>query len=142
MVYLSTDCADDLSLQDCDLVRFERPSAERQTAFPRALRSDHIWFVASVSGCSCTFRHLHPDSVGLGFGEPEDWFPEEADAIHATRRLYDVLRALVERGHRVQVLDCWSSTEDLDPVPLDVSLSQVPAGHFRLFEGHLFTLKP
>ncbi len=142
MVYVSTDCADDLSLQNSDLVRFERPSAEKQCPCPPRLRPELTWFVASASGCSCTFRHLHPESVELGFGEPEGWCPEEAEPIDATKRLYEILKAIVERGHHVEVLDCWSGTEDVDPVPLDVSLSQVPAEHFRLFEGHLFTLKP
>jgi hypothetical protein len=142
MVYVSTDCTDDLSLQDSSLVRFERPSAEKASPCPRVLRPERAWFVASASGCSCTFRHLCRESISLGFGEPEDWCPEEPEEIDATKQLYSVLRALVERGHDVEVLDCWSGEEDVEPVVLDVSLSQVPAAHFRLFEGHLFRLKP
>lgn len=142
MVYISTDCADDLSLRSSDLVRFERPSADTQSPCPRVLKHEHTWFVGSTSGCSCTFRHLCRDSVDLGFGDVQEWFPEEEEAIDATTRLFDVLREMVQHGHQVDVFDCWSGDEDLEAVPLDVFLSQVPAGHFRLFEGHLFTLRP
>jgi hypothetical protein len=140
MVYVSTDCADDLSRRTSDLVRFEKPSAESRAPCPRVLKHEHRWFVGSKSGCSCTFRHLCRDSVELGFGGPQDWFPEDDEAIEATRRLYEVLRELVERGHLVEVFDCWSGDEDTEAVTLGVSLSQVPADSFRLFEGHLFSL--
>jgi hypothetical protein len=140
MVYLSTDSADDLAPRSSDLVRFEKPSSNPQSAPPAALKHEHRWFVGSRSGCSCGFRHLVHQSVGLGFGEPEDWFPEDRQDLEATVSLYEVLKDLVQRGHQVEVLDCWSGDEGAAFVPLVVSLSQVPAGHFRLFEGHVFTL--
>ena len=142
MVYISTDCGEDLSLQTTDLVRFEEPSPASQSPSPRVLKHEHKWFVGSKSGCSCTFRHLCVESVDLGFGEPEDWFPETPDDIDATKRLYEILKEMVRRGHQVEILDWWSGDEDKDAVPLDVSLSQIPADHFRLFEEHVFTLKP
>jgi len=142
MVYLATDCPDDLSRESTDLVRFERPSVEAQSPSPRVLKHEHTWFVGSKSGCSCTFRHLCRESVGLGFGVPEDWFPEKQDDLAATRQLYDILKAIVERGHRVEVLDCWSGHEDEDPVALDVSLTDVSADQFRLLEGRVFNLTP
>ena len=142
MVYMSTDCADDLSRQSSDLVRFGKPSVETYSPCPRILKHEHKWFIGSKSKCSCTFRHLCRDSVDLGFGAPEDWFPEEQDDIDATHQLYDILREIVHRGHHVEVLDCWSGDEEDDAVPLDVSLAEVPVDHFRLFEGHVFTLKP
>ncbi len=142
MVYISTDCADDLSLRTSNEVRFEKPSVEACSPRPRALQHEHAWFVGSESGCSCTFRHLCRESVKLGFGAPEDWFPEEEGRVAATRRLYQILKEIVERGYRVEVLDCWSGDEDKEPERRDVSLSQVPADHFRLFEGYLFTPTP
>lgn len=142
MVYLSTDCADDLSRQSSDLVRFEKPSVETDSPCPRILKHDHKWFVGSKSKCSCTFRHLCRESVDLGFGAPEDWFPEEQDEIDATHQLYELLTEIVQRGHQVEVLDCWSGDEDKDAVALDVSLKEVPVDHFRLFEGYVFNLKP
>lgn len=142
MVYMSTDCADDLSRQSSELVRFGNPSAATSSPSPRILKHAHQWFIGSKSECSCTFRHLGGESVGLGFGPPADWFPEKPDEIRATHRLYQVLKHLVEHGHQVEVLDCWSGDEDREAVPLEVSLAKVPPAHFRLFEGHLFTLKP
>jgi hypothetical protein len=80
--------------------------------------------------------------VQLGFGAPEDWCPEEQDEIDATRELYGILKEIVQRGQQVEVLDCWSGDEEEAALALDVSLTEVPVEHFRLFEGHLFTLKP
>ena len=142
MVYISTDCADDLSRQSSDLVRFGKPSVETYSPCPPILKHVHKWFVGSKSECSCTFRHLCRDSVDLGFGVPEDWFPEEEAEIEATREFYGILKEMVQQGHHVEVLDCWSGDEEKDAVVLDVSLSEVPVDHFRLFEGYLFMLKP
>jgi hypothetical protein len=80
--------------------------------------------------------------VGLGFGEPEAWYPEEADNIEATRRLYDILKGMVQRGFQVELLDCWSGDEDRDALRMDASLSRISRDQFRMFEGYLFTLTP
>ena len=140
MVYVSTDSPDDLSARSSDLVRFEIPAAGRQSPCPRILKHEHKWFVGSISGCSCTFRHLIRESLTIGFGAPEAWFPEAPDAIEATKRLYAILKDMVQRGYQVELLDCWSGDENKEASTLDVSLSQVPADRFRMFEGHLFTL--
>lgn len=142
MVYMSTDCPDDLALRSSDLVRFAKPSSETYSPCPPALKHQHKWFVGSKSDCSCTFRHLHPSAVELGFCAPEDWCPEEQDQIDATRELYGILKEIVQRGHHVEVLDCWSGDEEENAIARDVSLTEVPVDRFRLFEGHLFTLRP
>jgi len=142
MLYMSTDCPDDLSQVSSDLVRFGRPSVQTYSPCPSLLKHEHKWFIGSKSECSCTFRHLCRDSVELGFGEPEDWFPEEQDEIDATHELYGILKDVVERGHGVELLDCWSGDEEKEAESIEVSLAEVPSGHFRLFEGYLFKLKP
>ncbi len=142
MVYMSTDCDDDLSSKSSDLVRFGKPSVKTYSPCPPVLRHEHKWFIGSKSECSCTFRHLCRESVELGFGTPEDWYPEKPDEINATRELYEILKDIVKRSHRVEVLDCWSGEEAQAAEHLDVSLAQVPVDHFRLFEGYLFNLKP
>jgi len=149
MLYLATDCPDDLWCKNSDLVRFEKLSSERfgrqlsepSSRSPRMLTHEHQWFVGSKSGYSCTFRHLIRESVSLGFGAPEHWFPEEQDAIAATHQLYTILAAIIERGHHVELLDCWNGDEDKEVTRLDVSLTDVTIDDFRLFEGHLFNLK-
>ena len=141
MLYLATDCPDDLWCKNSDLVRFEKLSRETSSRSPRMLTHEHQWFVGSKSGCSCTFRHLIRESVSLGFGAPEHWFPEEQDAIDATHQLYTILAAIIERGHHVELLDCWNGDEDKEVTRLDVSLTDVTIDDFRLFEGHLFNLK-
>jgi hypothetical protein len=106
------------------------------------LKHQHKWFIGSKSECSCTFRHLHPSAVQLGFGAPEDWCPEEQDQIDATRELYGILKEIVQRGQQVEVLDCWIGDEEKEATVIGVSLAEVPVDHFRLFEGYLFALEP
>ena len=140
MIYMSTDCADDLSERSSDLVRFGKPSVQTYSPCPSILKHKHKWFIGSKAECSCTFRHLCRDSVELGFGEPEDWFPEDQDEIDATRELYDILNAIVARGHQLELIDCWSGDEEKEAETINVPMTEVPSGHFRLFEGHLFAL--
>ncbi|WP_372796328.1 hypothetical protein [Pontiella sp.] len=135
-LYMSTDCPDDLSRQSTERIRFSRPSS----SCPSILKHEHKWYIGSKSGCSCTFRHLCHESVELGFRAPEDWYPEDRDGIDATRELYKILKDIVTRGGRVEVLDCWSGDEENKAELLEVSLEQVSADRFRLFEGYLFTL--
>jgi hypothetical protein len=141
MVYLSTDCADDLALRSSEWVRFEAVAAQASAPCPRCLNYGHRWFVGSKSGCSCTFRHLGHESAVLGFGLPEHWCPEDQDQLEATHEFYGILKDIVERGYRVDVVDCWSGDEGDEAVALDVSLTAVPADHFRLFEGYVFDVK-
>lgn len=140
MTLLSTTSVADLSLRNNEIVRFsaELPGIPEQKylAFPRK------WFVGSQSGCSCSFRHLCAGSIDLGFGEPEDWFPEEASDIEATRQVATVIRALVESGESVDCVDAWAHGQ-LDAPPLEaqinVSLADVSDTSFRFFENHRFT---
>jgi hypothetical protein len=142
MVYISTDCSDDLRPLATELLRFEKPSKETYSRAPSVLDHQHNWFVGSKSGCSCTFRHLSKGAEKLGFDGPQDWFPEEPDGIDATKQLYDVLKSIVDRGFLVSLLDCWSGDEDCDATKMEVSFSEVPCQHFRMMEGCLFKLKP
>jgi hypothetical protein len=138
MVYISTDCADDLAAQTSDGVRFAKLSQESRPPCPRILKYQHKWFVGSKSGCSCAFRRLCRESLELGFGPKQDWYPEGEQEIDATKRLYNILKDIVQRGFQVELLNCWYGEEDSDAVKLHVSLSRIPADHFRLFEGYLF----
>lgn len=142
VVYLATDCPDDLSGQSSDLVRFEEPSRDAHPPSLPVLNHEHKWFVGSKSGCSCTFRHVSRGSADSGFRAPEDWLPEKQDEIEATHQLYATLRGIVQRGYQVQLLDCLDGDEDRGAQSLDVSVTEVSADHFRLFEGRVFNLKP
>jgi hypothetical protein len=82
-VYISTDSTEDLSKRNSELVRFEKVTDPNADPCTRLLDLPNQWYVGSKTGCSCTFRHLM--SVKLGFGEPEDWYPEEQDDVDATK---------------------------------------------------------
>ena len=140
MLYLSTDCAEDLAPRSTDLLRFEKP--DPRFPAPTALKHAHAWFIGSKSGCSCTLRHLSRGNAAFDFQGPQDWLPEEPDAIAGTKQLYAVLAEILRCDGQVDLADVSIGEEIPLLQPLEVSLSEVSADRFRLFEGHLFTLRP
>jgi len=135
-VYLSTDSSTDLTLHNTDFVRFEQIDGGHDDPVVQLLGSEHRWFVGSKSVCSCTFRHRMSD--GLSFGEPEDWYPEEQDALDATGELYAVIATLLTAGHVVDCIDRWEGAEPDSIRTIIVSLDDVPKAAFLLFEDHRF----
>jgi len=138
MVLLSTDVPEDLSAHSDDLVTFSRtlpPLAEVEL-----LSHSHRWFVGSRHGCSCGFRHLYIGSVSLGFGEPEDWYPEEPEDIEATCRLLNVIKSLLATGGSVDCIDAWGHESEAANLSatIRVNLAEVNDREFRLFENHRF----
>ena len=101
---LSTTSDEDLQVHNTDLVRFGLDLPDIPEL--QNLRYPNCWFIGSRSGCSCTFRHLH--SPELGFGEPVDWYPEQADEIEATLQAAKIIRKLVAEGHEVDCIDAWT----------------------------------
>ena len=139
MTVLSTTSQADLATHNNDLVKFSK-------ALPGVLEEKYLahpfkWFIGSKSGCSCALRHLCVSSVELGFGEPEEWFPEEASDIEATKQVAATIRALVTEGAKVDCVDAWAH-ELMDAAPLggdiEVNLSEVSDTSFRFFEMHRF----
>jgi hypothetical protein len=139
-VYLSTGSPADLRRHDTELLRFEKLVDHSGDPVAGLLEFQHRWKVGSISGCGCTFRHL--TSVELGFGEPVDWYPEDADELEATRRLYAVISLLAEGGHGVDCIDRWEGADADDIKTLVVSLDAVSRDAFRLFENYRFRFSP
>jgi hypothetical protein len=137
-LYLSTDSPADLRIYSTDLIRFQKADDNeyKVTSIIDLLEFPNKWFVGSESGCSCTFRHLM--ATELGFGAPEDWYPEEQVDVDATQQLYDVIVLLLASGHRVDCIDIWQSPEPKYIKTLPVSLDAVPREAFRLFENYRF----
>ncbi len=144
LFYLSTNSPEDLSRHNSELVQFKPPGSTNDTGVSKdsldLLNNPNVWFVGSKSGCSCTFRHVVYDETG-DFREPEDWSPEEEDAVKATLELYRVIASLRAAGHRVDCLDLWCDAP-LDQVrEKTVNLKSVPEKTFRLLEMHHFTFE-
>lgn len=140
MTLLSTTSDADLALGNNEIMQFSRelPGIPEETY----LRHRHRWYIGSKTGCSCEFRHLHVNSVELGFGLPQDWFPEEPSDIEATLQVAAVIRALVDKGESVDCVDAWSNGQEFaEPLAgdLEVNLSAVSNEQFRFFENHRFT---
>ena len=138
LLYLSTSSSEDLTRNNSDLINFQRLEITEDARLS-LLRNQEKWFVGSKSGCSCTFRHLF--SVELGFGEPQDWFPEDEDQLRATAALYQVIARLVGAGNRVDCLDIWQGADEADIRTKVVSLNAVSEKAFRLFENYHFVFE-
>ncbi|MDD5271596.1 MAG: hypothetical protein PHU14_02640 [Methylovulum sp.] len=139
MTLLSTTAEDDLALNNNGLVRFSSELPKIPEA--KYLGFKNHWYIGSESGCSCGFRHLCTGSVELGFGEPEDWYPEEASDIEATRQVIAIIRNLVARGEFVDCIDAWAhGQETAEPLAgdLEINLAKINDASFRFFENHRF----
>lgn len=138
MLLLSTDSEVDLSESNTELLCFrkELPGLPEESL----LEYPNKWFVGSAQGCSCGFRHLGSESIELGFGIPEDWFPENADDIEATHQFIRVVRSLRASGNGVECIDAWC--DDSHPVSLNgavqVNLDEIPDVAFRFYENQRF----
>jgi hypothetical protein len=142
MTLLSTTSSEDLAFGNNDLVRFSKVlpdlPEEKYLAFPNK------WFIGSQAGCSCSFRHLYVTSVELGFGTPEDWYPEKVNDIAATHQVITLIRSLVEKNEEVDLIDAWADGKT-EALPLDgdieVNLKEVSNESFRFFENHRFSFE-
>jgi len=137
-VYVSTNSPEDLAGRNSELVRFRIVSDSETDPCAALLEFPKRWFVGSKSECSCTFRHTA--SVELGFTEPVDWYPEDEDALDATRELYRTLKFLVSSGYQVDLVDCWEGAKPADIATADVWLDDVSEAKFRMFENYRFRL--
>jgi hypothetical protein len=78
------------------------------------------------------------ESVDLGFGPPEDWFPEDEDNIEATIVAFHFFARLVREGHGVDVVDVWTGEGVESIQELEVSVDEMPAESFRFFQNYRF----
>ena len=138
-VYISTDSTQDLTFYNTNLLRFEKVVDYESDPCISLLGYASRWYIGSKSGCSCTFRHLM--SIELGFSEPVDWYKEEQEELDATLELYAVLDSLLTSGHQVDLVDRWEGSKPGDITTIDVSLDDVLAQAFRMFENHKFRLR-
>ena len=137
MTVLSTTSDADLTVHNSELVQFSRslPGIDEE----KYLEYPFKWYLRSKAGCSCEFRHLYIDSVSLGFGEPQEWFPEEPDQIAATGHIASVIRSMVASGARVDCVDAWAHGQEMaDPLAgqVEVDLSEISDTQFRFFERY------
>jgi hypothetical protein len=135
---LSTDSIANLAAHDDALISFSRelPDVPERALLQHAQQ----WYLRSRHGCSCGFRHLFHGSVELGFGEPVDWYPEDADDLAATLAFVAVARALLAEGARLDCIDAWDH-RDGEPAlagTLEVDLRNLSDRAFRFFENHRF----
>jgi hypothetical protein len=140
LIYLSTTSPEDLRLLPSKLYHLLPLSKEDDPAIANLLENPSQWFIeCQYGGCSCHFRHLMTGG-DLWFSPPEDWFPEDADDIEATKAVYDLLSKMLAEGHKVDLVDVWVGTKPEAITERDVSLSEVDRDSFRFFENRKFNL--
>jgi hypothetical protein len=133
-IYISTTLDDDLSLGNSELVNFERVlSVDPITSL---LEYEYKWYVASKSGCSCTFRHL--TSTELGFGAPVDWYEEQDDEIAATLVFIKIVRKVIDQGGNMDCINIWYGADIGDIMEETVNLREIENEQFRFFENYRF----
>jgi hypothetical protein len=141
MIVVSTDSDKDLTCFNSSLMRFSR----QMPKFPRIafLQHPYKWCLESRDGCGCGFRHLDHENIELGFSEPEDWWPEDADDIAATMEAVSAFKTILADGARLDCIAAWTSN-DIELEPLNgadiIELTAMEAASFRFFEGHRFEL--
>jgi len=133
---LSTTSSDDLTQFNGEAIRFDHGIPDRFSS--GNLLYPNKWYVGSRTGCSCSFRHLYEPE--LGFGVPEDWFPEEKSDIEATLMFVRLIRSLIMKSERVDCIDLWegSDAKDVDASLIPVNLNQIQDEEFRFFENRHF----
>ncbi len=77
----------------------------------------------------------------LGFGGPEDWYPETDDAVKATEGFIAVVRKLLDGGDPVDCIDVWAGAEIGRVARQEVDLSAVSNREFRFFENYHFVFR-
>ncbi|MGH1402857.1 MAG: hypothetical protein ACRBDL_01290 [Alphaproteobacteria bacterium] len=136
-VFVSTNCSDDIGNENSQLVKFtkELPFAIGS----ELLRYQNVWYIDSESGgCSCSFRHANDPK--LGFGVPEDWYPEDDVDIKATIGFIKTIRAILQAGFHVDCIDIWNDNSSIEnpPEKILVNLLDLKNEEFRFFENHIF----
>lgn len=139
MVYISTESPNDLTAYNSRLVNLSSPvDTTKEERAISVLSFPYLWHVGSRSGCSCGFRHVHPD---LGFSEPEDWLPEEDEDVEATKQVYKIFSDILETGSRLDCLSVWSGAESNDIETITISFNDINKNQFRFFTNHLFIIQ-
>jgi hypothetical protein len=136
-VFLSTDAGEELAKHNSPFISFHKELDNLGPEMAGLMPHPHKWYVGSKSGCSCTFCHLL--CIELGFGEPQDWYAEEPDAIEAAKLFYDIVAGLISDGSQVDCMSFWVGATRDKIKHLKVDLACISTETFRFFENHRFS---
>ena len=97
--------------------------------------NQHIYYLGSKSGCSCTFRYWQHE---IGMVPPQDWAHEDPGdpALLATRELFRWLRHLHEDGIDIELVVKWAT----EPLPrnefIAINLDDITEETFLMFDDY------
>lgn len=136
---LSTDSPEDLAKFNDEHLFFEKTDKPQHT---NLLRYAHQYEIATMEkgSCSCHLRVFDESlSKEVGFCALQDWLDEEEDAdILATRRLFEIIKTLVNQGYKVDSLMLWNDETPAHIKNIPVPVNEVEASHFAFFENTHF----
>lgn len=72
------------------------------------MKFENRWYIAGYpdeNSCSCHFR-IRP--LSLGFSKQEDWFYENEQSIQATKIAYDILKSLMDKQIKFEIIVSWT----------------------------------
>lgn len=140
-IYLSTDSPQDLAAEVFAHLQFGMPAPDpaHEELLP-LFAHPRRWYLSrrEYGGCSCHFRHSMDEAT---FEPPQDWFPEDADDIAASREAYRAFRKIVSDGYGLDLISVWDM-ETAEVKKLVVPLSSMGEDSFRFFSGYRFDFRP
>lgn len=136
---ISTNSPEDLSKFNDGHLFFEKID---NTLKKSVLRYPNQYEIATMAkgSCSCHLRIFDEDlSKEMGFCELQDWLDEEEDAdILATRRLFEIIKTIVNQGFKVDSFLSWNDEMPSKINRSQVSVNELDTSHFVLFENAYF----
>lgn len=139
LILFSTDCEEDLASAGGGLFIVEPCEQDNPHKAEQYLQHPHKWqLICRYGGCSCHFRRIITEEPG--FMGPADWLPEDDDDVESAAAFYDFAKELVNRGHRLDLVDVWDSEPQFKGT-LDVSFERVSKQEFLFFEGFRFEFR-
>ena len=65
---------------------------------------------------------------------------EDEENLEATKKLYSIIRKLIDDGHQVDCIDVWTDTKPTEIKTMDVEIDNISDKQFRLFVNYLFRI--
>ena len=139
---ISTDYPKDLAKFDDKHLFFEKTD---KSLLDNILHYSHKYEIATLEKgcCSCHLRVFDEDlAKEIGFCELQDWLDEKEDEeILATRRLFEIIKEIVNQGFKVDSFMSWNDDIPEKINAIQVLVNELPKEHFALFENAYFDYK-